>query len=78
MSQRIGVSEVEVVNLEKSTNHLFRDEWSGLIDLRDSIERFSTDESLQKGMKYRIVWERTEPVVGEQIIRIHEVIGDDF
>jgi len=76
MSQRIGVSEIEVVDLERSSNHPFLDEWSGLIELEGNTERFSTDQSLQKGVKYQVVWERTEPLVGEQIVRIHDVIND--
>jgi len=77
MSQRVGVTTVKVITLERSSNHPFREKWSGLINLNGNKVRFSTDECLREGERYRVVWERTEPIVGKQIIRIHEVIENE-
>jgi len=75
MADRIGVSTVEVTKVKKSGNHPFLEAWSGSMIWQGSEVKFSTNLSgIHEGEQYRVVWERTEPSLGEQIVRLHEII----
>lgn len=77
MSKRIGISTVKVIKVEKSTSHPFREGWTGKMEFHGSEVEFSTDiQEFRENKRYRVVWERTEPVPGEQIIELHEIVDD--
>jgi len=75
MTDRIGISTVEVLNIENTVDHPFRDCWSGSMKFQGDEITFSTKfNELDEGGHYRVVWERTEPAPGDQLVVIHDVL----
>lgn len=74
MARRIGHTEVEVTELTPQRGNLLKEGWHGEILINGVIERFCTDlGNLQSGKSYWVVYERTETLAGEPIVKIHEI-----
>ncbi|WP_229126044.1 hypothetical protein [Halapricum desulfuricans] len=76
MSERIDISRVEVINIERSPNNPFSEKWTGSLRMEGSEFTFTTNIELKEGKKYRVVWERTEPRKSEQMFIIHKVVNN--
>jgi len=74
MSERIGHARIEIEEIERDTNTPLQDDWQGTLILEGDKERFSTDigEMSPEG-SYFVVYERTETLTGEPIVKIHEI-----
>jgi len=74
MSKRIGHAQVEIKEIERNTNTPFQNDWQGTLILEGNKERFSTDiGNLSPNRSYFAVYERTEMLTGEPIVKIHEI-----
>lgn len=76
MSDRVDISRVEVIDVERSPSNPFYEEWTGSIQLDDTEFTFTSNKELNEGESYRVVWERTDPLGGEQIFVIHKVVDN--
>ncbi|MFB6201419.1 MAG: hypothetical protein ABEI98_05355 [Halorhabdus sp.] len=74
MSDRIGHDRVEIEEIERRTNTPLQDDWQGTLILKGDKERFSTEiEGIDADKRYFAVYERTETLTGEPIVKIHEI-----
>jgi len=74
MSERIGQARIEVRKIEQKTSSPLQDDWQGTLIIEGSKQRFSTEiEGLKPDTSYLAVYERTETLTGEPIVRIHEI-----
>lgn len=70
MSERFGVSRVEVINVERSPNNPFYEKWIGTLRMGNEEIKFTTNDGMDEGEYYRVVWNRTESIIGEEILNV--------
>jgi len=74
MSKRIGHGRIEIEEIERKTNTPLQDDWQGTLILEGDKERFSTEiEEVNADKSYFAVYERTETLTGNPIVKIHEI-----
>ena len=77
MAQRIGHTEVEVLEVTQRKGNSLKDNWEGELLINGVRERFTTEiEEIQSSKIYWAVYERTETMTGEPIIKIHEITDE--
>jgi len=77
MAQRIGHTEVEVLEVTQRRGNSLKDNWEGELLINGVRERFTTEiEEIQSSKIYWAVYERTETMAGEPIIKIHEITDE--
>ena len=77
MAQRIGHTEVEVLEVTQQRGDPLKDDWEGELLINGVRERFTTEiEKIQSSKIYWAVYERTETMAGEPIIKIHEITDE--
>jgi hypothetical protein len=74
MSERIGHARIEIKEIERKEDTPLQDSWQGKMLLEENEEDFSTDiASLSSNESYFAVYERTETLMGDPIVKIHEL-----
>ena len=77
IAQRIGHTEVEVLEVTQRRGNSLKDNWEGELLINGIRERFTTEiEEIQSSKIYWAVYERTETMAGEPIIKIHEITDE--
>lgn len=74
-NQRVGHAEVEIQTIEK-TNSTILPEYQGVLVLENETHEYVTSKNLKTSNKYRVVFERTENLLGEPVIEIHDIINE--